>query len=305
MWEASCVSLHSLLAISQVHSALPALPPLIPMLGKRKRAVSSDASPGRRLRDNIVDLYGRGTISAQRCSSLLSDAGNSNVQSCQVGQSTSRARDLQRALVKESGWPPLYLAEAPIKGVTGEETKAEVAFLLPHEVLYELVQIGDLGCIGSREGWFPCLSPPSYSVMLAALPLPPFPPKAALRPAACSHVSDCRPSLTHMASFAIPIFPLLEACNFALLDHSCPRVSHRTRGGQWRLSTPFHPKAALRHATCLQGMLLHKIVTHMPDIKEIGSFDSPPPSSQSSFLACTCLCKACPCTRILSGQGSS
>ena len=49
-------------------------------MGKRKRAVERDGSPGSRLRGNIVDLYATGTISADRCSSLLGDAAASRSQ---------------------------------------------------------------------------------------------------------------------------------------------------------------------------------------------------------------------------------
>ena len=113
------------------------------MLGKRKRHVAEGSSPGAKLRQNIVDLYGRGTISAQRCASLLDDAGDAHVVSCQLDRSHTRARDLQRALGGQSGWPPLYIdANVPMVGKDGADTKSSVAVLWPHEVLWELLQTG-------------------------------------------------------------------------------------------------------------------------------------------------------------------
>ena len=62
--------------------------------------MDQSSSPGAKLRGNIVDLYAQGNISAQRCSSLLQDAADSQVVSCQVNHSLARARDLQRGLSK-------------------------------------------------------------------------------------------------------------------------------------------------------------------------------------------------------------
>ena len=122
------------------------------MLGKRKRVEPEGASPGTKLRSNIVDLYAKGTVNAQRCASLLQDAGDSNVSSCQLSHGTSRARDLQRGLLKHTGWPPLYVCQTPVKDRSGELTTADVAYLLPHEVLYTLVQLGDRDYLCSKEG---------------------------------------------------------------------------------------------------------------------------------------------------------
>ena len=142
-----------------VHQALavwpcqqPSVVIFLPMFGKRKRTEVEDASPGVKLKHNIIDLYSKGDISAQRCASLLGDAAASKVLSCHLPHSTARARDLQRGLARSSGWPPLYVCDAPLKGRDGNPCKAPVAFLLPHEVLHELVLASDGDCITSTQG---------------------------------------------------------------------------------------------------------------------------------------------------------
>ena len=135
----------------QIHH-LDCHPPFPKMFGKRQRHVPEDASPGKKLKHNIVDLYAKGTISSARCVSLLNDAGASKVAGCQLQHASGKARDLQRGLVRGSGWPPLYLCNMPLKGKTDEVVNEQAAFLLPHEVLHELVGVGDYECIASKAG---------------------------------------------------------------------------------------------------------------------------------------------------------
>ena len=126
--------------------------PSLSMFGKRTRADPEGASPGKKLRANIVDLYSRGTISAQRCSTLLSDAAESKVASCQAAHSLARARDLQRGLSKDNHWPPLYVCKVPLKNKQGLCEPQDVALLLPHEVLHSLLEAGSYACIADRAG---------------------------------------------------------------------------------------------------------------------------------------------------------
>ena len=126
------------------------------MYGKRSRQVEKDSSPGKGLKNNIVDLYAKGNISAQRRASLLADAGDSRVLSCQMPFSTSRARDLQRGLLKQSGWPPLYTCKVPLLGKDGEAASGDVCFLLPHEVLFEMHQVGSYEGLAVRAGLHSC-----------------------------------------------------------------------------------------------------------------------------------------------------
>ena len=122
------------------------------MMGKRKRSVDPDGSPGARLRGNIVDLYATGKISSDRCASLLDDAAHSNVPSCDLPHATGRARDLQRGLCKQSGWPPLITIDTPLLDREQKVSAQPVAYLLPHEVLYELHQVGQSQGLASTEG---------------------------------------------------------------------------------------------------------------------------------------------------------
>ena len=124
----------------------------LPMLGKRKKSEPADGSPGVRLRSGIVDLYARGDISSQRCGALLAAAGASNVPACQLHHSTSRARDLQHGLLKTNGWPPLYTCNVPLMHKDGQVRDGPLCFLMPHEVLYSLLEASDYSCITSKEG---------------------------------------------------------------------------------------------------------------------------------------------------------
>ena len=145
-----CISKPS--RLQQVDLFLPrqVLFPPVAMLGKRSRSVPEGASPGKRLRASWTSTP-EGQL-ALRCSYLLSDAGDSNVVACQVSHSTARARDLQRGLLKESNWPPLYVCKVPLKDRAGGCSEGDVAFLLPHEALHSLLEAGSYQCIADRGG---------------------------------------------------------------------------------------------------------------------------------------------------------
>ena len=121
------------------------------MFGKRHRE-EQDASPGTRLKQDLVDIYSRGSISAQQCSIMLQHAGQAKVQSCQLVSSTGRARDLQRALLKSAAWPPLYIADVPVKSADGQDVVAPLALLLPHEVMLQLLSSSGSVVLGSTAG---------------------------------------------------------------------------------------------------------------------------------------------------------
>ena len=122
------------------------------MFGKKTSSNDEAASPGTKLKHEIIDSYAKGEISSHKRARMLTQAGNAKVASCQLGSSVGRTRDLHRTLKRHSGWPPLYHCEVPVTRQTGELFYVSLAFLLSHEVLHVLMEAGDEATISSREG---------------------------------------------------------------------------------------------------------------------------------------------------------
>ena len=126
------------------------------MWHKKHRPSDPEAPPGKRLRDNLVDLYASGEVAGERAQSLLDDAGDfaRSVGSGEMqelrgrrttGSAKNKDRDLRRRLLKRSQWPPLYVAELDCYSVKHKEVvRQPVAFLLPHEVLGVLSEVSSL-----------------------------------------------------------------------------------------------------------------------------------------------------------------
>ena len=128
------------------------------MIGKKKRHVDTEAQPGKRLCQNIKDLYGAGILSAGRTQSLLDDAKASGVDECGFGSSAHsmasnpKPRDVRKRLLKDSQWPELFEAKGPVKVRSGELEETALHFMLPHEVLFQLWQISDANLMLSSSG---------------------------------------------------------------------------------------------------------------------------------------------------------
>ena len=126
------------------------------MWHKKHRQQDAEAPPGKRLRDNLVDLYASGEVAGDRAQSLLDDAGDfaramgsDELQdlrgSRSAGSEKNKDRDLRRRLLKRSRWPPIYLAPVRCWSVSQKELiPMRVAVLLPHEVIGVLSEVSDL-----------------------------------------------------------------------------------------------------------------------------------------------------------------
>ena len=127
------------------------------MFSKKKRMVDETAAPGKKLCQNIIDLYGSGQISAGRAQSLLTDVAESGVDECSFGRShlqmasNARARDVRQRCLADSNWPPLFQAIAPVKGRSGETEQCTLYFFFPHEVCHMWAQ-SDHKLLLSRKG---------------------------------------------------------------------------------------------------------------------------------------------------------
>lgn len=130
------------------------------MLSKNKRPYDADELPAeRRLRRNIVDLFGRNQLSGSRTSDLLRDAALAGAPGCSelVSAASSSdlphgARTLCRRLLKWSLWPDVYIAEISVMDFrAGEIAKAPVAFLLPHELVAALCRSCSLDALMAKD----------------------------------------------------------------------------------------------------------------------------------------------------------
>ena len=136
------------------------------MWHKRQRSTDPEAPGGKRLRDNILDLYGSGEVPADRTQALLDDAsafameaGRSDFQDLKSkGSGSNVARDLRAKLLKHSLWPPVYQAEVRM---WNEKSKcmglSKICVLLPHEILQTLLEVGSLETLTDSSG----LDPPN------------------------------------------------------------------------------------------------------------------------------------------------
>ena len=123
------------------------------MWGKKHRLQDPEAPPGKRLRDNLVDLYASGDIPGDRAQSLLQDAGDfarslgsDEMQELRGGEAPgaarNRDRDLRRKLLKRSRWPGVYIQEIRCWSVKQKALLPQkVAFLLPHEIVLVLSEV--------------------------------------------------------------------------------------------------------------------------------------------------------------------
>ena len=131
------------------------------MLQKKKRVVDKDAPAGKRLCNNIKDLYGAGQISAGRAHSLMADAAESGVDACRYRKlnhdQQPRARDVRQGFLKDSRWPEVLRVPCPIKTRDGALVLEQVSFLVPHEVLAEMLPHADPVLLFSTSG-LDCLS---------------------------------------------------------------------------------------------------------------------------------------------------
>ena len=125
------------------------------MWQKKHRSEDPEAPPGKRLRDNLVDLCASGDIPGDRAQPLLQDAGDfvrslgsdefADLRRSQAaGALRNQERDLRRRLLKRSKWPPVYVEEVRCYSVKDQElVMKKVAFLLPHELIACLGEVGD------------------------------------------------------------------------------------------------------------------------------------------------------------------
>ena len=134
------------------------------MWHKRHREEDAAAPAGKRLRDNLTDLFNSGAVGGERAQSLLEDAGafarevgRPDMQDLRAHRSTGSsrniARDLRTRLLRRSQWPPMYVQEMRFWDPKQKRlVSKKVALLLPHEVVGKLAQAGDLAHLVENAG---------------------------------------------------------------------------------------------------------------------------------------------------------
>ena len=112
--------------------------------------------PSKRLRSNLIDLFASNIVSGHRSQELLADAhtaGAAHLRDLSKRSHRKQAnRDLSRKLLKFSAWPDTYLATIRVWNAKRAcEEEAEVAFLLPHELLAAIAKVSNKQTLLSTE----------------------------------------------------------------------------------------------------------------------------------------------------------
>ena len=153
------------------------------MWHKRHRPQDAEAPPGKRLRDNLVDLYSSGSIPGDRAQSLLNDAGAFAAEAGRPdlqelrgapGQGSSKNvdRDLRARLLKRSRWPPVYIESIRFWSTKDKAlVEKRVAFLLPHELVGALAAAGNPEVLTESSG-LDLTNKAKYDSILAKLGVP-------------------------------------------------------------------------------------------------------------------------------------
>ena len=128
-----------------------------------KRALGKDLEElpaEKRFRSNLADVFLSGSVTARRSQTLFSDAqlaGTQHVEDLAKvrggSESSNTHRDLMRKLLKGSLWPKPY--EAPIRCFdpkTQKDTIQWLPFMLPSELLAQLVKHGDISMLLCQDG---------------------------------------------------------------------------------------------------------------------------------------------------------
>ncbi|CAE7030031.1 unnamed protein product [Symbiodinium natans] len=95
---------------------------------------------GRRLRENVADLFLSGSVSAKRARSLYADSQQhdprESAELAQVADSSHAHRDLLRKLKKDKKWPGVFCTKVPLwnRKTCAAET-GPIEIMLPHELV--------------------------------------------------------------------------------------------------------------------------------------------------------------------------
>jgi hypothetical protein len=132
------------------------------MMGKRRLnydPVSLADEPGRRLRCNVGDVFAHNALPGTRVQSLCNDIGDCGIDEFEAlsnstdTRGTNASRRLRNLFSKDIQWPPVYWAEVRCKAKrSGLVRKEWCAFLLPHEIMYKLTEVGRLEALCNISG---------------------------------------------------------------------------------------------------------------------------------------------------------
>lgn len=118
------------------------------MLSRHQRSYDAAVVPaGQRLRENLQDLYASNLVPGNRVQELVNDgdaAGAGHLRDLTGPLGKNAARHLRSKFLKNSQWPSRYTAKIRTWNVKRQEVEqSDVSFLLPHEFIATLVQVGD------------------------------------------------------------------------------------------------------------------------------------------------------------------
>ena len=100
----------------------------------------SGSGSGKKLRENVADLFLMGGISAKRARSLYADSQTSDpkeiAELAKVAEGSHAHRDLMRKLRKNKKWPDPFEAHIPVYNrKTCKTEMGKIEIMLPHELV--------------------------------------------------------------------------------------------------------------------------------------------------------------------------
>ena len=116
------------------------------MLSKNARGYSEhDIPAAKKFLRNLADMFLSGQVTGVRAASLFADARRAAAKHVQdlTYETHNASRDLKRQFLKHTEWPNLYFAPIRVWSLKKQEIETvQLPFLLPHEVVWSLMQKG-------------------------------------------------------------------------------------------------------------------------------------------------------------------
>ena len=121
---------------------------------KQRNKNDEFVSPRKKLKRHVETLFLENKLSGQETDELATNIGQC-VGDFQSSGSTAKnaARDWMRKCLKKSGWPPVYVAEITTwDGKLQTQRLSQVAFMLPHEIVFNLLKRNSVETLCQTEG---------------------------------------------------------------------------------------------------------------------------------------------------------
>ena len=121
---------------------------------KQRKKNDEFLSPRKKLKRHVESLFLENKLSGQETDDLATNIGQC-VTDFQPKGSTAKnaARDWMRKCLKKNGWPPVYVAEiATWDPKMQTQRLSPLAFILPHEIVFQLLKRNTVETLCQTEG---------------------------------------------------------------------------------------------------------------------------------------------------------